>query len=332
MKINIKGSIMGDRSEWLKEYGYQVTTPSMVIDAIEKADGEEIELYINSPGGSTSAASEIYSAIKEYQGNVVAKIVGYAASAASYISLAANKVSISPTGLIMIHNASTQAWGDNREMESAKNMLIAADKSIRNALKIKTKLSDEKLEELMNKETWLTAEEAVENNFADEIMFEEKLSNSNILEDMQIPSEVIVNMIKNKNQNKKESEEEMEKDNVVKNEVEELTINSLKENYKDIYDEIFNEGAKSERERIQKIEDLGVKGFEDLVDSAKYKKIMSPENLAMEIIKNQKGQGISYLKDVQDEKATVVVDASIQVDEKEKEKEVANLIAESANR
>lgn len=59
---------------------------------------------------------------------------------------------------------------------------------------------------------------------------------------------------------------------------------------------------------------------------------MSPENLAMEIIKNQKEQGISYLKDVQDEKATVIVDASIQVDEKEKEKEVANLIAESANR
>lgn len=172
-KINVKGPIVSNSDAWIYEwFGIEATSPQKVNDALEKANGEDIEVEINSGGGSVFAGSEIYTALKSYKGNVIVKIVGLAASAASVIAMAGNKVMMSPTAQIMIHNVSSRAEGDYRDMEHTADVLKNADNTIANAYKIKTGKTQEELLALMDKETWMTADKAKELGFVDEIMFE----------------------------------------------------------------------------------------------------------------------------------------------------------------
>lgn len=171
-KINIKGDIVSTTDKWIYDWlEIEATSPQDVIKVLNQANGEDIEIDINSGGGDIFAGSEIYTAIRNYKGNVIINIVGLAASAASVISMAA-KSRISPTGLFMIHNVSNRASGDYKDMEHNAEILKTANKSIANSYKSKTGLSDEELLKLMDKETWMSAEEAVKNKFVDEVMFE----------------------------------------------------------------------------------------------------------------------------------------------------------------
>jgi ATP-dependent Clp protease protease subunit len=108
--------------------------------------------------------------LMEYKGNVTVKIDGIAASAASVIAMAGTKVLMSPVSMMMIHNPMTVAFGDSAEMQKAIEMLASVKDSIINAYEIKTGLSRTKLSHLMDAETWMDANKAVELGFADEIM------------------------------------------------------------------------------------------------------------------------------------------------------------------
>jgi len=174
VKVKIKGPIVGNSDAWIYEYfGIEATSPSMVDKVLEKANGEDLEVEINSGGGSVFAGSEIYTALKSYKGNVAVKIVGLAASAASVIAMAGNKVMMSPTAQMMIHNVSSCAAGDYREMEHTAEILKNANDTIANAYRIKTGKTQEELLALMDKETWMTAQKAKELGFIDEVMFED---------------------------------------------------------------------------------------------------------------------------------------------------------------
>ena len=172
-KINIKGPIIGNSEAWIYEwFGIEATSPSMVDKVLEKANGEDLEVEINSGGGSVFAGSEIYTTLKSYKGNVTVKIVGLAASAASVIAMAGKKVTMSPTAQMMIHNVSSCAAGDYREMEHAADVLKNANDTIANAYRLKTGKEQDELLRLMDNETWMTAQKAKELGFVDEIMFE----------------------------------------------------------------------------------------------------------------------------------------------------------------
>ena len=108
--------------------------------------------------------------LMDYKGDVTVKIDGIAASAASVIAMAGTKVLVSPVSMIMIHNPATIAFGDAGEMQRAIDMLAEVKESIVNAYEIKTGLSRTKLSHLMDAETWMDANKAVELGFADEIM------------------------------------------------------------------------------------------------------------------------------------------------------------------
>src|SRR5690625_4978575 len=134
----------------------EATSPKSVNEQLSNASNEDIEVIINSGGGSVFDGSEIYTAIKEHPGNVTVKIVGVAASAASVIAMAGDKLLMSPTSQMMIHNATVVTEGDYRDMDSATNLLKNANQTAVNAYKIKSGMEDKELLELMNKETWLT--------------------------------------------------------------------------------------------------------------------------------------------------------------------------------
>ena len=113
------------------------------------------------------AAAQIYNMLMDYKGNVTVKIDGIAASAASVIAMAGTKVLMSPVSMMMIHNPMTIAFGDSAEMQKAIEMLGSVKDSIINAYEIKTGLSRAKLSHLMDAETWMDANKAVELGFAD---------------------------------------------------------------------------------------------------------------------------------------------------------------------
>lgn len=174
-KIEIKGPIIpNDYQEVYDAYKIQATSPKKVVEQL--IDGEDIELLINSTGGDVWSGSEIYTALKEHTGHVTVKIVGIAASAASFIACAGDTVKMSPVGQFMIHNAAFVSVGDHQEMTKSAEVLQATDESIRNAYKLKAQLADEDLIDMMNKETWLNAKQAKEYGFVDEIMFDDSLS------------------------------------------------------------------------------------------------------------------------------------------------------------
>lgn len=144
-------------------------TPQLFKDELNAGSGD-ITVWINSPGGDCVAAAQIYNMLMDYKGNVTVKIDGIAASAASVIAMAGTKVLMSPVSMMMIHNPMTVAFGDSAEMQKAIEMLGSVKDSIINAYEIKTGLSRTKLSHLMDTETWMDANKAVELGFADEIM------------------------------------------------------------------------------------------------------------------------------------------------------------------
>ena len=148
-------------------------TPQMFRDELYAEEGD-ITLWINSPGGNVFAAAEIYTMIRDYPGSVTVRIASIAASAASVVAMAGNLVQMSPTALLMIHDPSTIAMGNAKDMEKAITTLNEVKESIINAYAAKTGLSRNRISKLMSDETWLNAKKAVELGFADEILFADK--------------------------------------------------------------------------------------------------------------------------------------------------------------
>lgn len=144
-------------------------TPQLFKDELNAGSGD-ITVWINSPGGDCVAAAQIYNMLTQYKGNVTVKIDGIAASAASVIAMAGNMVLMSPVSMMMIHNPATVAFGDHAEMQKAIDMLAEVKESIINAYVIKTGLTRSKLSHLMDAETWMDANKAVELGFADDII------------------------------------------------------------------------------------------------------------------------------------------------------------------
>ena len=144
-------------------------TPQLFKDELNAGSGD-ITVWINSPGGDCVAAAQIYNMLMDYKGNVTVKIDGIAASAASVIAMAGTTVLMSPVSMLMIHNPMTAAFGDSAEMQKAIEMLGSVKDSIINAYEIKTGLTRAKLSHLMDAETWMDANKAVELGFADGIL------------------------------------------------------------------------------------------------------------------------------------------------------------------
>lgn len=148
-------------------------TPALFKDELNAGTGD-ITLWINSPGGDCVAAAQIFNMLSEYPGKVTVKIDGLAASAASVIAMAGSEVWMSPVSMMMIHNPATIAWGDHTEMKKAMELLDAVKESIINAYVRKTGQSRAKLSHLMDAETWMDANKAVELGFADDILFQKE--------------------------------------------------------------------------------------------------------------------------------------------------------------
>lgn len=174
--INIKGTIIPNEDKQLYEFfGIESTCPKDVTENLERE--EQLDIYINSGGGDIFAAAEIYSAIQKHKDKVKIHVVGLAASAASVIMCAAEN-DISAASMVMIHNVSTIAQGDFKDFKHESERLRKADRAMCQAYIDKSGKSESDFLPLMDKETWFTAQEAVDIGLCDKIAGRELLINS----------------------------------------------------------------------------------------------------------------------------------------------------------
>ena len=230
MKIlQIRGVIIPNDYKWIYDlFEIESTSPTDVSKVLNDANGDDLEVEINSPGGDVYSGSEIYTILKAYAGNVTVKIVGVAASAASVIAMAGKKVMISPTAQIMIHNVSSIAAGDYRDFQHEADVLKNYNTSIANAYILKSGMSQENLLDLMNKETWLNAQQAKELKLADEIMFDNENKLVAMSGSAMIIPPAVINKIRNLIPQKPPGQSESEKKNSKDKSLLQCRLNFLK--------------------------------------------------------------------------------------------------------
>jgi ATP-dependent Clp endopeptidase proteolytic subunit ClpP len=136
---------------------------------IKPFSGKRLHLRINSVGGSVTEGLAIANAIKRHKGGVTAHIDGLAASMASVIAVSASETIMADNGFLMIHEPWTVGMGTADDLRSEASVLDKMRKTILAAYAKKTGLPHDELESMMKAETWLTAEEARDSGFIDEI-------------------------------------------------------------------------------------------------------------------------------------------------------------------
>ena len=143
--------------------------PKTFIASIKAIDAPVINLRINCPGGSVFAGRAMEQALREHPAKVIAHIDGYSASAASFVMMAADEISIAPGAMVMIHKAWTMAFGNADDLVQQAALLEKIDGTLVDTYATRTLQDPKQIADWMAAETWFTAQEALDAGFADVI-------------------------------------------------------------------------------------------------------------------------------------------------------------------
>ncbi|MGP9074778.1 head maturation protease, ClpP-related [Geobacillus thermodenitrificans subsp. calidus] len=175
VELHIEGDIVDDDEAWLYEwFGMPSTSPNAFKEELSQFKDKDITVWIDSYGGSVFAAAGIYNALKEHNGKITVKIDSKAMSAASVIAMAGDEVLMSPMAVMMIHNPLTAAYGNMHDLRKVADILDTIKESIVNAYALKTGRSRSKISQMMDDETWMSANVAVKEGFADGILYQDR--------------------------------------------------------------------------------------------------------------------------------------------------------------
>lgn len=304
-ELTIYGIIASE--EW---WGDEVTHTQFYKDLQEIGTVAAITVRINSGGGDVFAAFAIYNLLRENAAQINVIIDGWAASAATIIAMAGDTIKIPKTALFMVHDPALRLWGSYTAEEFTKmaDQLEKVKSAIMSAYCDRTGKTEDEISALMDAETYLTGEQAVEMGFCDELLYSDvAISTTNA-------NHVIVNSVDvdltafksfpkgllpvpshtnaGNNITSKKNEDKQGKE--VKN-MEIKTVDALRAAYPDLVTDIENTAVMNERERIKAIEDMAPGGFENMVQAAKFEKPVTAEALAVQILAEQKEQGGNYL-------------------------------------
>lgn len=191
MQINVNGDIISNDDKWIYNWlEWDSTCPNDIKNALAtKPENEKLTVLVNSGGGSVMAGQEIYSLLSG-RNDVEIKVQSLAGSAASVIAMA-NRCEISPVAMIMIHNVSMSgASGDYHDMQKNAEILRQMNAALASAYIAKTGRSQEEILKLMDRETWLTANQALEMGFVDGIIRDEKPLFMNNVSGMRLTDEI----------------------------------------------------------------------------------------------------------------------------------------------
>lgn len=146
----------------------QVVDEKTVREAIAESD-IPLVIRLNSPGGDVFEGISIYNLLKNSEREITVEVTALAASAASVIAMGADKLVMCKGSSLMIHEASSWAFGNKSDIQKTLSALETVDKSLIDIYQSKTSLSEKEINDLLTKESWFTAQEAVDKGFADEV-------------------------------------------------------------------------------------------------------------------------------------------------------------------
>jgi len=274
-------------------------SPKRFKEDLEKLGNvTQITVRIYSGGGDVFAANAIYSMLKDHKAEIIVKIDGLAASAATIIAMSGDKILIPENGYMMIHKVSTYISGNIDDIQKELELLEKIENTLVQTYVKRTGKTKEEVQALIDAETWLTGREAVEEGFADELMFEneeekEKISNGilnkiegrNDLEKWKNLHENLKNILISKNNTNKIINDSLKYD---RKEGEIMDEKTLKEKYPDLYNSIYKAGAINERQRLKDIDLIANNISKELVEKAKYEDFKNAQELSFEAMKNEK--------------------------------------------
>ena len=331
-EVNLYGEIVNDTpTDW---YGEPIDGLYIILDKFLKdieplKDMTEIRFNINSVGGAVDAGVAIFNKIREMKGKTITRVEGAAASAASLVAQAGDVRQVCVGSETMVHCASCMLFDsyNSKELDGIKNMLDSADKRIAQLLADRTGRPESEIKRMMQKTTWMTAEEAIENGFADEIVNETvKIENVKDRDDILIfngiphhfrrfaPNVGAMTTCTTLDLNGREPFRYNKKSNKEDNL---MTIDELKTQYPDLVNQIKNEAikaaqadnekavkdateiaVKNEQERLRAIDSISSKISPELVNEAKYGETkMTAEQLALKALQTQEDLGKALLND-----------------------------------
>lgn len=172
-EAKIRGDIINNDTKWIYDWlEWESTCPNDIKSVIDTLDpGEELRVLVNSGGGDVYAGQEIYTLLRKCN-NSVAEIDSLAGSAAGVAAMGAARVLISPVGMIMIHNVTGSGYtsGDYHLYEKRAKALKELNAALASSYSEKSGKPLEEILKIMDRETWLTANQAIEMGFADETL------------------------------------------------------------------------------------------------------------------------------------------------------------------
>lgn len=182
-ELRIEGEIIDDGWAWIYEWFDEAhASPNKFRKALGEHKGKNITVWIDSWGGDVFAAAGIYNALKEHKGKVTVKIDGKAVSAGSVIAMAGDEVFMSPASIMMIHNPWTYSAGESKDMRHAADVLDEVKETILNVYQSRTGRTREELSKLMDEESWMSAQKAINEGFVDGVLYvdagEEQVNNA----------------------------------------------------------------------------------------------------------------------------------------------------------
>lgn len=324
-ELLLYGPISSQKSWW-----QDTVTPAQFNQELAALGNvDEIIVRINSGGGDVFAANAIYTRLRDLDAKITVKIDGWAASAATIIAMAGDVIKIARNGVFMVHDPAMTVWDTYRaeEFEKLAQELKVIKQSIMNTYAMKTCKEPEDIAEIMAAETWWTGDEAVENGFCDELMFEEAqtvVENSQKIIVNSVPLDVsrfktlpkqLLNGPKNPgslpNKTKQKGGTQMEPKNTI------TTVSDLEATYPDLVNQIRTSAAENERTRIKSIMDNAPAGYEDIVEDAAFKNPVDAGTAAGKILSAIKAAGSKYQagaeKDASDSHMDDVEDGGSQV-------------------
>lgn len=132
--------------------------------------GKNVAVYINSPGGEIFAGFSIFNLLNNYDGQVTVRVIGLAASAASIIAMAGDRIEVARAGFLMIHNGWVIALGNRHELREVADWMEPFDDAVADVYAFRTKKDKKRMAEMMDKETWMSGSQAIEEGFADDYL------------------------------------------------------------------------------------------------------------------------------------------------------------------
>jgi ATP-dependent protease ClpP protease subunit len=316
--LNLYGEIMSEEPWFSEDY---VTYRQFVEELNDLGTRDIINVHINSGGGDVFAAHAIFTKLKLNKAKIVAYIEGICASAATIPAMAADIIKAAPNAMLMFHNNRVGLYGyyDTADLEKLAEINREVKQSIIEAYRVKLDKTEEELNEIMEQETWLTGRQAVEQGFADELLFDEvssvmkgnvvfvnnitkkQMAECDISKFHNFPKELLnktattADFINKKDKIEKGNGEEME----IK------TIDELKNAYPDLVNQIVTssmaDAVKEERNRLQEIDKLSGLVPEDAMNKAKYEEPLSSKDLALNAMLANSALGKKALDDMKND-------------------------------